>query len=360
MHDERAVHQRAQEQAPAAGIGPHLGLTAAERERASIGNYVRAVVEDDRKELSYFRELSEAVEKASGTPARGFNTFMVPGDVTMRRDLQKATASAGGYLVGSSIEGFASALDAASLIGRLPITRLPNMVGDATIARETVKGTAAWLTDENDTAPDAQATFGQIALSPKTIAATVTVSRQLVRQSGPAGNAFIERALAITVAEAVDRALIAGAGSGGAPAGIVNVAGIDTRAGTSFALADAAAMLRVAEGWAGTESAVWVCGVAAAEDLRTRPKTATYGNGFLMADDGTMLGRRVVVSRSVGDQVLVIMPWSQCWFASWGALEVAADPMTYFRDGRVMLRCLWSVDHAVERAASVAVATALT
>lgn len=360
MHDERAVHKRAQELAPAGGIGPSIGLTAKEAERASIGNYLRAVVAGDKAELHYFAEVSTAVEKAAGQMRRGPGTYLVPGEVTMRRDMTKAGVSGSQYLVGTGIEGFSSALDAASVLSRLPVTRLPNLVGDVTITRESVKGSATWLADEASVIGDAQSTFGQIALTPKLVSGVVTASRQLLTQSGPAGNAFIEKALATVVAEAVDKALVAGTGNSGQPLGLLNVSGIDTRAGTSFALSDAAAMLRVSEGYAGAESAAWLCGVAVAEDLRTRVKLATYGNGFLMADDGTMLGRPVVVSRSVGDQVLVVAPWSQVWFASWGALELGADPMTYFRDGRVQIRCLWSVDFAVERAGAVAVCTALT
>lgn len=352
--DPAAVVKRGHEP-QARGIGPTLGLTQAERERASIASYVRAVVADDRKELQFFRELRQLVERDSGTTGRGLSTYMVPGDVTTRG----MAVSTDGNLVDLQNRGFAAALDAASLIGRLPVTRLDNLVGDATITRETVKGAAGWLAGEADAAPAAQSTFGQIALTPKTISATVTITRQLLRQSGPAGNAFIERALAVTCAEAIDRAILAGTSVSGQPTGLLATPGIDSRAGTSFALADAAAMLRVAEGWGATESASWVAGVAVAEDLRTRPKAAG-GEVMLMDADDRMLGRPVVVTRSAGDQVLAVMPWSQFWFASWGALEIGADPFTDFDSGKVTIRCLWSVDFAPERAASVAVATALT
>lgn len=340
---------------PTRAVGPIIKLTQLERDRASIGNYIRAVVADDRKELQFFREVREQVERASGAASRGLSTYMVPGDVTTRG----MAVSTDGNLVDLQGRGFAAALDAASLIGRLPIRRLDNLVGDVTVTRETVKGAAGWLAGEADAAPAAQSTFGQIALTPKTISATVTITRQLLKQSGPAGNAFIERALAVTLAEAVDRAILAGSGASGQPKGLLATSGVDSRAGTSFALADAAAMLRTAEGWVGSESAAWVAGVAAAEDLRTRPKVSG-GEVMLMDADDRMLGRRVVVTRSAGDQVLAVMPWAQFWFATWGALEIGADPFTDFDSGKVTIRCLWSVDFAPERAASVAVATALT
>lgn len=170
---------------------------------------------------------------------------------------------------------------------------------------------------------------------------------------------FIERALATTVAEAVDRALLNGSGAAGQPIGILNVPGIDSRAGTSFALADAAAMLKVADGWDASGSVRWVAGVDAAEDLRTRLKSANGGE-TLMADNDTMLGKPVLVSRSVGAQVLAVMPWGQLWMATWGAMEIGVDTFTHFTTGKIVVRCLWNIDFAPERAQSIAVATALT
>jgi HK97 family phage major capsid protein len=360
--DPSRAHQRSAEPATTAyGIGPFLGLTATEAKRASIGNYVRAVVTDDKHELGFFAELSEATEKAAQASRRGPGTYYAPADALgpQRRDMGKATASAGGYLIDAGVKGFAAALDAAGVIGRLPMTQLPNMVGDAKITRETVKGTANWLADETTQISDVQSTFDQMSLTMKSLAGAMTVSSQLVKQAGPTGNAFIERAGAVTVAEARDRALASGSGNSGAPLGLLNVSGIDSRAGTSFALADAAAMLRVAEGYASDDSIRWLCGVAAAEDLRCRLKSENGGE-TLMDEQGRMLGLPVVVSRSVPDQVLICMPWSQLWYATWGALEVGVDPFTNFRDGKIIVRFVLDCDFGVERGASVAVATALS
>jgi HK97 family phage major capsid protein len=350
--DPRRVQQRAKPDG-------RIGLTAAEIERGSIDNYVRAVIEDDKHELGYFAELSEQTEKATQTRRRGPGTYLVPPDVTShRRDMSQA--GTGAFLIGAGIEGFSHALDAASVLARLPVTQLPGMVGDAKITRESVKGTAGWLSDELAVMPDIQSTFGQISLAMKSLSGSIVVTNQLAKQSGPAGNAFVTRAGAVTMAEARDRAAVGGTGASGQPTGLLITSGIDSRAGTSFALADAAAMLRVAEGYATDDSIMWLAGVAAAEDLRTRVKTATYGNGFLMESDNTMLGKPVIVSRSVPDQALVCMPWSQFWVASWGALEVGVDKYTYFRDGRTIVRFVMNTDFAVERAGSVAVATAVS
>lgn len=344
--------------------GPHLGLTATERERASLANYLAAVIADDKRELGFFRELSEQTARAADQQPRGFGTYLVPADVTAgplpatgQRDMTTTTGPGGAYLVGAEIGGFVQALNAASIIGALPVTTV-NMQANLTVTRETVKGSAGWLADEGvSQMPAAQPTFGQLALGPKTVAGHVVLSRQMLRQTGPAAQAFVDRALAVTVAEAVDAALLAGTGNSGQPLGILNTAGIDSRAGTSLTWADTLAMFKVADGREASTSAAWVAGVDAAEVLRKRGRAT--GSGFI-AEAGLIDGRPLVVSRSAPAASLVVMPWSQCWMASWGALEIGADPMTHFRDGRVIVRCLWSVDFAVERAGSVAVATAVS
>lgn len=123
---------------------------------------------------------------------------------------------------------------------------------DVTIGRQTVKGAHTWLASDGvSTIADAQSTLGQIALTPHNVTAIVTLSRQLVKQSEPAARQFVDHTLAATLAEAVDGAMLAGSGANGQPTGLANVAGIDTRAGTSFAWADDTEMLAVCEGFSG-------------------------------------------------------------------------------------------------------------
>lgn len=337
-------------------IGPMLGLTAAEIERGSIAGFVRAVTLDDTAgELPFYRELTEQVERVTKRRALSHATYAVPGDV-LTRDLSKGGGgAAGGYLVATGIQGFSTALNHAMVLSKLPVTKLPNLTGDVLISRESVKGTAGWLASETTTMPDAQATYGQLALSAKTVAASITVSRQFALQTalGPQ----IERALATTLAEAVDTALVAGSGASGQPTGIATLSGIDTRTGSTFTHAMSAAMLKVASGYESSDSTAWIAGVDAAEDLQTRERAT--GSGFI-ADGGQVLGRPLHVSRSVGAQVLVCAPWSLLWWATWGALEIMVDPFTNFQSGKVVIRAMWSMDFACERPASVAIATAVS
>jgi HK97 family phage major capsid protein len=352
--DPRRAQQRGTA-VPIDTIGPVIDLTQAEIERGGIAAYARAVVRDDKHEMSFFRELTAAVEEKTKRRARNHLAYMIPGDCLQQRDLTKATATAGGFLVGADIHGFSTALNNALVLAKLPVTKLPNLTGDVVIGRESLKGTAGWLASENTTMPDAQATYGQIALTAKTVAAAITCSRHFVLQTalGPQ----LERALATALAEKVDAALVAGSGASGEPTGLANMSGVDTRTGASFTHAMSSSMLKAASGWEASDSIAWIAGVDAAEDLQTRERAT--GSGFI-ADNGQVLNRSLHVSRSVGAQVLLCAPWSLVWWATWGALEIAVDPFTAFTSGKVTIRAMWTMDFACERPASVAIATALT
>jgi HK97 family phage major capsid protein len=274
-----------------------------------------------------------------------------------KRDL---TVSGGDrYTVGTEIGGFADALAKASIVGRLPMVRHTGLKGDQVVTLKNTAHAHTWLAaDGSSQISDAQATYGQLALAPKSVAATLTLSRQFMTQMGPLAAQFVDAGLARALAEALDGALLGGSGASGQPSGVFVRPNIDSRAGTSFALSDGAAMLKVCDGYA-SDAISWVCGVDVAEDLRQRQKHANGGE-MLMADDGRMLGYPVLTSRSAGAQQLVVTDWSKCHFAEWGALEVGVDPFTNFKDGRVIVRALWRVDFGFERNQQIAVCTALT
>lgn len=336
--------------------GPVLGLKPGELAHVTLGGLVRAIAADDKAELHRYRELSDAVEQRTG-PRMAAQTFVMPADV-LQRDLS-VSGGTGAALVGVENLSFANTLAKRSILGRLPVQHHKELRADATIGRMTGAHTVTWLAaDGVSQIADGQATYGQAGMSPKTVAATVICSRQLLLTGGPMAEAFLYSTLATALAEAVDAALIAGTGNAGQPLGLLATPGINSRAGTSFALSDAASMLKVSDGYAASDTLAWIAGIDAAEDLRTRPKVS--GGEIMLLTDGRMLDHPVIVSRSAPAAGLVLMPWGTLHFGQWGALEVAADPYTYFSAGRVIVRALWRIDFSVEAPGQVAVATAVS
>lgn len=340
-------------------LGTHIGLTRAERQRATLANLIDAQLRGDKAELGFFGELSEQEQRLTGQQPIGAGTFTVPPDMLgiHKRDM---TVSGGErYTVGTEIGGFVDALAKGSVVGRLPMVRHTGLKADQVVTLKNTAHAHTWLAaDGSSQIGDAQATYGQLALAPRSVAATLILSRQFMTQMGPLAAQFVDAGLARALAEALDGALFGGTGATGQPSGIFIRPNIDSRAGTSFALSDAAAMLKTCDGYA-TDSIVWTGGVDAGEDLRQRLKSANGGE-TLIADDGRMLGYPVLISRSAGAQQLVVTDWSKAHFAEWGAMELGIDNFTFFKDGRVIVRALWRVDFGFERNQQIAVCTALT
>lgn len=338
---------------------PTLGLTSKERNSYSVAALIRAVAERDQFEVGRYRELSTATAKATGQPELSTGFYM-PADVLgapQQRTMTTTSGPAGGYAVATEIAGYAAALNRASLIGQLQITRLDDLRANVVIPSQTLQHETVWAAEGAEAAPS-QGAFGNITMTPRTAISVVTVSRQLLVQLGAAGQRFIDRQLGVSVAEAIDTALLQGTG-GAQPVGILNTLNVDTRTGNAFDMAAGAAMLKTAEGYANDDSIAWVSGIDAAETLRKRVKTATYGNGF-MVEGNTMLGRPFFVSRSMPAAKLICAPWSNVLLGGWGAPEIRIDASTYFESGAVRVGIFSMVDTAVERPQAIAIATAVS
>ena len=340
-------------------IGPHMGLTRAEREECSVAKLLQAAVFEKRTLLEPHRKLSDCVGLITGQRVASAGAYLIAGDAVgsyEKRDLTVGVASAGGYAVDTSIGSWAESLVRQSLVGSLSVQRLQNMQSSVVITDESVRTGAGFVT-EAGTAPSSESTYNQAAMTPKIATGSMIVSRQLMLQMGPAAGPFMEAGLRTKMAEAVDSALLFGSGVGGNPMGIALAVGVDTRTGAAFTFANANAMLKVCDGYALGDSTVWVGGVGAAEVCRNRERAA--GSGFI-ADGGRIAGKPLLVSRGVPDASLTVTEWGKVWFADWGALEILIDPYTHFKTGRVIIMGRWLIDVAVQRPSLVATATAVS
>lgn len=338
---------------------PALGLKPAERDSYSITGLVRAVCERDADEMRRYSGLSEAVSMLTGQQRLVAGHYL-PADILgapQQRTMTASNAPAGGYAVGVEIAGYAAALNRSSLLGKVGIRQITELQENVTITTQATQHSVVWVAEAAAAEPT-EGSYGQVSMTPRTAIAIVTATRQLLIQAGAGGRRFIDEQLGVAMGEAIDTAILQGAG-GAQPLGILNVPGVDTRTGNAFDMAAATAMLKVAEAYANDDSIAWVAGIDAAETLRKRPKTATYGNGF-MVEGNEMLGRPFVVSRSMPAAKLICAPWSSVMLGSWGAPLLKTDPSTYFNSGAVRIGLFAMLDVAVERPQSIAIATAVS
>lgn len=123
-------------------------------------------------------------------------------------------------------EQFIEVLRANSVVYRAGATELADLTGKpVTIPRQISSGSVTWL-GENTTIPLSDPSFGQVQLTPKTMAMRNQYSRLMDILSNPKAMDLIQRDFAKTAALELDRAALRGSGTSNQPTGVVNTAGI--------------------------------------------------------------------------------------------------------------------------------------
>jgi HK97 family phage major capsid protein len=140
------------------------------------------------------------------------------------RDLQKAVASAGGYLVGTELQEPVDILRPYSVTAQAGVQIDTGLVGDQAVPKVTAKSTPNWLNTESATLTPSTPSIVQIPLTVKMVGGTINFSRQFSKQTN--ANRFVGNELFRTIGTGVDQALINGSGVNGQPLGILNTAGV--------------------------------------------------------------------------------------------------------------------------------------
>lgn len=356
-----------------------IGLSQGEAKRYSLMQAIRACESKNWTHAGFELECSREIAKRLNTVPDP-NKFYVPFEVqslsydgqrrslsgwtdTQRRDLTVASASGGGYLVGTENMSFIELLRNRSVAYRLGARRMSGLVGNITVPRQTAAATAYWLSTESTAVTESQPTFGQMALSPKTVGAYTEISRQLMLQSSPDAEGLVVGDLGAVCALALDVGALRGSGASGEPTGIVNTGGIGSVTGTSIAYAGilefqtdvATANVRpVAGGYATTPS------VAAL--LMQRVKFTSTASPLWEGNvwDGQMSGFAAMSSNQMSSASMLFGDWSQLVIGEWGILQVEVNPYANFQAGIVGVRAMVTVDVGLRYAGAFSLATSIT
>ncbi len=209
-----------------------IGLTDKEAKKFSIARLIAAAIairtgsEKDAPAIAGFElEASEAARKQYGSK-RGLVT--IPYDV-MVRDLTTSTASGtskAGYTVATDLlaGSFIDVLRNKMVLPALGAQFLPGLVGNIAIPKLTTATAAYWVA-ENSAPTEGAPVFGQVTMSPKTVAAYVDFSRRLMLQGTPAIEGLVRDDLTNGLAVAIDEAGIGTSGTN-RPTGVRGTSGI--------------------------------------------------------------------------------------------------------------------------------------
>jgi HK97 family phage major capsid protein len=346
-----------------------IGLTEKEAKNFSFLRAINALANPtDRKaqEAAKFeRECSDAYGSKNGRSAQG---FYVPVEV-QRRDLVVGTPTAGGNTVDTLLlaSSFIDLLRNRMMVARMGAQFLTGLVGSIAIPRQTGGATAYWVA-ESGAPTEAQQSFDQVAMAPKTVGAFTDISRKLLLQSSVDIEGFVRSDLATVLALAIDQAAISGSGASNQPTGILATSGIGDVAGGTNGLAPAWA--NIIELWSDIANAnadfgslgVLTNSKVHGKLMSTLKSTGVAGyiaeafpdiNGFsnyggIRAGISNQVPSNLTKGASSGVcSALIHGNWNDLIIGQWGTLDLMVDPYTGSTSGTVRVIALQDVDVAV-------------
>jgi len=203
---------------------PAVDLSEREQRQYSITRALNAIVTGKRSGLEF--EVSDAFSKATGREYSNENALFLPYNI--RTQLSVGASNKGGELRATELRpDLIELLRQRSLaIGTLGAQFLPGLVGNVAFPRQTAAATATWVAEApgSDMALSSLS-LDQVTLSPKTLQAATTVSRQLLVQSTPAADAVVFDDIVSQHAVAIDAAVLYGTGASNQPTGVGVAAG---------------------------------------------------------------------------------------------------------------------------------------
>lgn len=350
-----------------------IGLSERETRQYSLCRAILAARDNNWTQAGFEMECSREIANALGKvpdATRFFVPFEVqarsmpaPARSSGRRDLTAASASAGGYLVGTENTSFIEMLRNRSVSYRMGAMRLGGLKGNVTVPKQTGGATWYWLASESTAITESQQTLGQMALSPKTGGAYTEISRQLLLQSSPDAEVMVTSDLSRVGGLGIDSAVLSGSGSSGQPLGIVNTGGIGSVTGTDLAYADvlefqsdiATANVLPERGGYTTTSAV-------ASLMMQRVKFSGTASPLWEGNlwDGSMAGFPAMSSNQMASASMLFGDWSSVVVAEWGVLEIEVNPYANFAAGIVGVRAMVSIDCGLRYPAAFSLATSIT
>jgi HK97 family phage major capsid protein len=363
---------QADRQANAKPTAGSLGLTNKEAQRYSMFRAIRALKYGTRESVAdagFEIECSRAVAKKLN---RGETTsLLVPTDVLVRpleadasRAMTVSPGSKGGYMVETSNMGFIDILRNRAVVMQMGATVMSGLVGNASFVRQTGSPSITWQAGETTSVSAADQTLGQLSMTPKTAIVITDVSEQLLRQSSPSAEAFVMADLARSLAVAVDRAAIRGAG-GAEPLGVINTTGITS--GQDAGTATYAKILEFPR-TAGSSNALFsssgfLTNTAGAgvlmQKFRVSNTDTPLWEGNLL--DGSLVGFRAMSTEQVASGGLIFGAWSELLIGEWGVLELQTDNGgTRFNTATVGIRAMWMVDTLVRYPQAFVVSSSLS
>lgn len=352
-------------------VSDDIGMTDGEARSFSIRKLVRAMSEPSNKraqeEAAFEFECSDAVKEKRKTAPNG---VYVPNEAFRRHQRATHTVSAN---VGSLVEDmlaegeFIEILRNRSVLAAAGARQIPDLVGDFTIGKRTGSVTAQWQATEETDITESNTTLGTVTLSPKTLGAHASISRQGLLQTTPAIDRLIEDDMRAQVSLAMDLAGLYGTGSNGQPQGIQGTTGVNAPTDFAAAIPTWAELMAMVGAVAadnaitslggdqslGGQRMVWLLAGELAANLMASEKFASTGM-TIINDDGRIGSWEGYISNQITSGDVFFGDFSQVLIGSWGGVDLLVDPFSQSQKGVTRMTIFQTADVALRHPEAIA------
>ena len=196
--------------------------------RLSAG--IRGLITNDwsDKASGFAREISQQIAKDSGKGTRSGSLFIPYSGLVQRATYVTSGATTGGNIVATDLlaDDFIEALRNSTVMGGLGVQTLSGLVGDVAIPRRSGVASTGFLSSETAALSQAESTFDQISMTPKTLGTLSKFSRNMLIQATPGIEDLVRRDISDGINLGIDLGILNGTGSSGQPTGIMQTSGI--------------------------------------------------------------------------------------------------------------------------------------
>ncbi|WOH61912.1 phage major capsid protein [Bradyrhizobium sp. BWC-3-1] len=340
-----------------------IGMSAEDVSRFSFLRAARALhpnaTRADREAAAFEFECSENAQRATGKTAQG---ILIPADVlgatsrVFNAGGVPGTGQSGAHLVPHTVStSWIDQLKNRSVMMRLA-TVMSGLIGSMDIPKKTDRAKAYWLGEGQD-ATETGMDFGQITITPKTVAAYIDITRKLLSQSSPDAEALVRKDLSDAVGEAIDIAAIYGTGTQYQPRGLKNYNGmnaVDFATAQKPTFAELVAMeTEIAADNADIGSMAYLMHSRLRGWMKTTPKFGSGTETTIWEPGNTVNGYRTEVTNQVNAGDMFFGNFADFLIAMWGGLDMIVDTSSLSKSGGTRIVVFQDVDFALRRLESI-------
>lgn len=299
----------------------------------------------------------EAIREAAecGTSVKGVG---VPSMLMDQRNLEVATASAGGDTVATNLGPLIPALRPRLKTRELGIQVMTGLRGNLDLPRHTGLVTAKWE-GEKTSAKESNPTFDKISFKPKRLAAFSRFTLQLLNQTSIGVEMLVRNELSDGVGRAVDLAVINGDGVN-APKGILQLANLGIVSnGDNGGKPVRSKFIEMETKIANENADIGQMAFLTTPGLRGLLKDTKVDAGsglFLWKDNNQLIGYNAEVSTMIPKDLtkgtgtdlnaIIFGYWREYVLGQWGGFDLIVDPYTEATEGmiKVVTNTFWDGD----------------